>query len=127
MAALGRNELCPCGSGRKFKHCCLRARTEEDSQRIKLRSAEGVLVPALFSYAVQEFGEEFFDEAWDEFFLWNDAPDDVEGCKEFGTTFDPFFVFAFVPESAEDELPAGWPTEAVALHFLRWECATTRE
>jgi hypothetical protein len=27
-------------------------------------------------------------------------------------------VFAFVPESAEDELPAGWPTEAVALHFL---------
>jgi hypothetical protein len=121
MAALGRNELCPCGSGRKFKHCCLRARTEEDSQRIKLRSAEGVLVQALFSYAVQKFGEEFFDEAWDEFFLWNDAPDDVEGSKEFGTTFDPFFVFAFVPESAEDELPAGWPTEAVALHFLHHE------
>jgi len=85
---------------------------------MKLRSAEGVLVPALFSYAVQEFGEEFFDEAWDEFFLWNDVPDDVDGSKEFGTTFDPFFVFAFVPESAEDELPAGWPTEAVALHFL---------
>jgi len=78
-------------------------------------------VPALFSYAVQEFGEEFFDEAWDEFFLWNDAPDDVEGSKEFGTTFDPFFVFAFVPESTEDELPAGWPTEAVALHFLHHE------
>jgi hypothetical protein len=121
MAAPGRNELCPCGSGRKFKHCCLRARTQEDSRRIALRSAEGVLVPALFSYAVQEFGEEFFDEAWDEFFLWNDAPDDVEGSKEFGTTFDPFFVFAFVPESAEDELPAGWPTEAVALHFLHHE------
>jgi hypothetical protein len=31
--------------------------------RLKLQSAEGVLVPALFSYAVQEFGEEFFDEA----------------------------------------------------------------
>jgi hypothetical protein len=88
---------------------------------MKLRSAEGVLVPALFSYAVQEFGEEFFDEAWDEFFLWNDAPDDVEDSKEFGTTFDPFFVFAFVPESAEDELPAGWPTEPVALHFLHHE------
>ncbi|WP_411846248.1 SEC-C metal-binding domain-containing protein [Roseibacillus persicicus] len=21
---LGRNDLCPCGSGRKFKQCCLR-------------------------------------------------------------------------------------------------------
>ena len=21
---VGRNELCPCGSGKKFKHCCLR-------------------------------------------------------------------------------------------------------
>jgi hypothetical protein len=30
---------------------------------MKLRSAEGVLVPALFSYAVQEFGKEFFEEA----------------------------------------------------------------
>jgi hypothetical protein len=121
MAAPGRNEPCPCGSGRKFKHCCLRTKNEEDSQRMKLRSAEGVLVPALFSYAVQEFGEEFFEEAWDEFFLWNDAPDDVEGSQEFGTTFDPFFVFSFVPESAEHELPAGWPTEAVALHFLHHE------
>jgi hypothetical protein len=66
---------------------------------MKLRSAEGVLVPALFSYAAQEFGEEFLEEAWDEFFLWNDAPDDIEASKEFGTTFDPFLVFAFVPES----------------------------
>ena len=23
---VGRNEPCPCGSGRKFKHCCLQRR-----------------------------------------------------------------------------------------------------
>ncbi|MEM9427030.1 MAG: SEC-C metal-binding domain-containing protein [Pseudomonadota bacterium] len=22
---LGRNDLCPCGSGRRFKRCCLRS------------------------------------------------------------------------------------------------------
>jgi hypothetical protein len=57
-----------------------------------VRSAEGVLVPALFSYAVQEFGKERFDEAWDEFFLWNDAPDDVEGSREFGLQFDELCI-----------------------------------
>jgi hypothetical protein len=120
MASPGRNEPCPCGSGRKFKHCCLRAQDEEDGQRVKLRSAEGVLVPALFSYALEEFGKEFFEEAWDEFFLW-EAPEDVEATKEFGTTFDPFFVFAFVPDSVADEVPDEWPAEPVALHFLHHE------
>lgn len=26
MTAIGRNEPCHCGSGKKFKHCCLHAR-----------------------------------------------------------------------------------------------------
>ena len=127
MTSPGRNEPCPCGSGRKFKHCCLRLQDEEDGRRVRLRSAEGVLVPALFAYALDEFGEEFFDEAWDEFFLWNDAPDDAEGSSEFGATFDPFFVFDFVPDATEEPLPAGWPAEAVGLHFLHHEGASAPE
>ena len=45
---------------------------------MKLRSAEGVLVPALFSVRPSEFGKEFVDEAWDEFFLWEASREDVE-------------------------------------------------
>ena len=88
---------------------------------MRLRTAEGVLVPALFAYAADEFGDEFFDEAWEEFFLWDAVPDDIDGSREFGTTFDPFFAFSFVPDAAETELPPGWPTEPVALHFLHQE------
>ena len=69
MASPGRNDPCPCGSGQKFKHCCLRAHDLEDSVRTRLRAAEGVLVPALFAYAAEEFGAEYVGEAWDEFFL----------------------------------------------------------
>ena len=127
MTTVGRNDPCPCGSGRKFKHCCLRVQGVEDNLRVRLRSAEGALVPALFSYATHEFGREFFDEAWDEFFLWNDVPDDIESSKEFGTTFDPFFVFDFVPDAAEDPLPDGWPTEPLALHFLHHEVESAPE
>ena len=126
MTAGGRNDPCPCGSGRKFKHCCLRAQDVEDSLRVRLRSAEGALVPALFSYATREFGREFFDEAWDEFFLWDDVPD-VESSREFGTTFDPFFVFDFVPDDAERPLPDNWPTEPLALHFLHHEVESAPE
>ena len=127
MTTVGRNDPCPCGSGRKFKHCCLRIQDGEDSLRLQLRSAEGALVPALFSYAAQEFGNEFFEEAWDEFFLWTDVPEDFEHSKEFGTTFDPFLVFDFVPDAAEDPLPDGWPTEPLALHFLHQEIESAPE
>lgn len=30
---LGRNDLCPCGSARKFKNCCMRANRYEGSSR----------------------------------------------------------------------------------------------
>ncbi len=30
---LGRNDLCPCGSGRRFKKCCLRGGSYDGSQR----------------------------------------------------------------------------------------------
>jgi hypothetical protein len=121
MSATGRNDPCPCGSGRKFKHCCLRALDAEDAARMRLRTAEGVLIPALFAYAAAEFGDEFFDEAWEEFFLGDAVPDDIKGSREFGTTFDPFFAFSFVPDAVETDLPPGWPTEPVALHFLHHE------
>ncbi len=127
MTTVGRNDPCPCGSGRKFKHCCRHIQDVEDDLRVRLRSAEGALVPALFSYAAQEFGNEFFDEAWDEFFLWTDVPDDVEHSREFGTTFDPFFVFDFVPDGSEQPPPDGWPTEPLALHFLHHEVESAPE
>lgn len=121
MAVPGRNDACPCGSGRKFKHCCLRALDDEATARTRLRTAEGVLVPALFAYAADEFGDEFFVEARDEFFVWDAVPDNIADSREFGTTFDPFFVFSFVPDPVEDDLPAGWPAEPLALHFLHHE------
>lgn len=127
MALPGRNDLCPCGSGRKFKHCCLRVLDPENAARTRLRTAEGVLVPALFAYAADQFGDEFFAEAWEEFFLWDSAPDDAAESREFGTTFDPFFVFSFVPDPAGDDLPAGWPTEPLALHFLHQEVESCPE
>ena len=121
MSSTGRNDPCSCGSGRKFKHCCLRALDADDAARMRLRTAEGMLVPALFTYAADQFGDDFMDEAWEEFFLWDAVPGAFDSSREFGATFDPFFVFSFVPDADEIDLPPGWPTEPVALYFLHQE------
>lgn len=71
MASTGRNDPCPCGSGRTFKHCCLRAREADDASRMRLRTTEGALIPLLFAYAESTFGDEFVSDTWDEFFLWS--------------------------------------------------------
>jgi hypothetical protein len=41
---IGRNDVCPCGSGRKFKHCCIdraekQARARRDAGLIGSRKA----------------------------------------------------------------------------------------
>jgi uncharacterized protein YchJ len=36
MAKTGRNELCPCGSGRKYKRCCQRRTPSTRSSKVLL-------------------------------------------------------------------------------------------
>ena len=47
MARIGRNEKCPCGSGRKFKHCCARTplatrRTPLPEEQLKISLGDAV-------------------------------------------------------------------------------------
>lgn len=53
MAKIGRNERCPCGSGKKYKHCCARnpqvdtrPSTPEEQLRISLMMAVDKIVEA---------------------------------------------------------------------------------
>ena len=70
----GRNDPCPCGSGRKFKHCCLHKADADDQARVNVRRAEGRVIPEVFSDALHRFGKPFFEEAWLEFWL-DETPD----------------------------------------------------
>ena len=36
---VGRNEKCPCGSGRKYKQCCL-GKDEEKARKVRAKEAE---------------------------------------------------------------------------------------
>jgi tetratricopeptide (TPR) repeat protein len=53
MAKIGRNDLCPCGSGKKYKKCCL-AKDEENERQ--------ALVAAAPSHDTTEFCDDCYDE-----------------------------------------------------------------
>jgi hypothetical protein len=40
MDKIGRNDPCPCGSGKKYKKCCLEKDEQEKSEQRKLKAQE---------------------------------------------------------------------------------------
>jgi hypothetical protein len=52
MAKIRRNEKCPCGSGKKFKHCCLRGQQRQDAARVPMDR-----VPELLDWLADFMGQ----------------------------------------------------------------------
>lgn len=120
MVKPGRNDPCPCGSGKKYKKCCLPkdATPIASLNRQKMRRAEGELVPALLRHADKCFGPGAVAEAWGEFSLWSDVPLDPESEPEVETAFIPWFVFNWIPDNTEVDEAEHYPELQVALHYL---------
>jgi hypothetical protein len=108
---IGRNDPCPCGSGKKFKNCCL-SKTAPPSQELyyrRLSEAHDRLVKNLLPLATRTFGGESVHIAMHEFLLW---PEDEEEITETildrtGPLFWPWYLFnwEYDPEDAAVELP----------------------
>ena len=114
----GRNEPCPCGSGRKYKHCCLRTDQSADFRWRQLRAAEERLVPELFELSLDEYGPELMAAALDEFFIWTGVPEEYEEAEEFASFFLPWFVYEFVCDPLDPDRPANRPDQSLASLFL---------
>jgi len=115
----GRNDPCPCGSGRKYKQCCLRAVAEIDVRWRRLREAEGELVPDVLNFALERWGEPYIDAAWA---LFSDGAmplADAPGDREFDATFIPWFLFDFCAGSVtRRSRRRGWPDRPAAQEYL---------
>ena len=71
---VGRNEPCPCGSGKKYKKCCL---AKDQSQRDQLTprlltSCSEEATDALLAHAHHTLGDGFLNDAWREFWAEDD-------------------------------------------------------
>lgn len=113
---VGRNDPCPCGSGRKYKQCCMARNVTpaEDLDYRRLSDVYNKLLDRLVQHARQVFGDMAVPAALRELLLWPDAEEarsDAERVKRFMPLFWPWFVYNWEidPEEPEPEVsgPAG--------------------
>lgn len=105
MTKIGRNSPCPCGSGRKYKTCCLAAANASDFQFRLHRRLSSELIPRLIEFATD--GSEFIEEAWIDFNGTEDVePFDPEDIIN-QLLFMPWFLFNWeleLDEASESEV-----------------------
>ena len=97
MSKIGRNDTCPCGSGKKYKKCCLASANASDFQFRWFRQVHAELVPKLIEFASDELKTPLIEAAWMEF--------DGEGtlgpydpASSMNVLFLPWFLFNWTIE-----------------------------
>ncbi|MDR1208027.1 MAG: SEC-C domain-containing protein [Holosporales bacterium] len=101
---VGRNDLCPCGSGKKYKKCCLIAETIAtqanaiaDARWHRLRQLEGTVVGThLLNYVETDLPPKMIEEAESEFFQCN-CPKEADRNIVRDRIFLPWFFFHWIP------------------------------
>ena len=102
----GRNDPCHCGSGKKYKHCCLaeeqrRSESPEQLAWKRLRRAIDGLPNRLADFAADTYGLDAIEEAWAEFMLWEGGAFDPE--SPIAPLFMSWLYHSWKPDPWEDE------------------------
>ena len=92
----GRNDPCPCGSGKKYKHCCLPGFVPSiDSLWARQHAESERLTGEITRFAFRKFGERIH-EAWQDFNM-RDVPKPLEEAADERQIFMPYFLFQWNP------------------------------
>jgi hypothetical protein len=101
---IGRNDPCPCGSGKKYKQCCLKAASaSDDSPWIQQHDASARLTQEMLNFAGQNYLSNL-DAAWLDF-NQDDFPMSIEEDSEEAQIFVPYFMFDWDPEPRSRRSP----------------------
>jgi hypothetical protein len=122
---IGRNDPCPCGSGKKYKVCCLaKTGVSTDFLYDKLSDAYNRLSDHLLRFAHHQMTEFGLSAAMAEFLLWpEDDQDETEldrRADSHSTVFFPWLLFNWVWDPDDfDERPLIPINMTIAEAFLK--------
>jgi hypothetical protein len=113
----GRNDPCPCGSGKKYKQCCLPGHVPSIDW-LWLRHHEELqrLTQDISRFAAGKLGEQIY-EAWQDFNL-SDEPPPLEELPDEGQIFMPYFWFQWNPAGLSRRRTARAEGGVVAQWYL---------
>lgn len=113
----GRNDPCPCGSGKKYKTCCFTSAEVLDFEWRKLRQLEGIVFDQhLIPYATQALPTDMLQCALFDC-LPDDLPDIVDRELLFNNFFLPWFLFNWIPGD-DFEVKGFNPEMTVAQNYI---------
>ncbi len=122
---IGRNAPCLCGSGKKYKKCCLRKAAAQPQELYyrRLSEAHDRLVERLVAHAERVFGEEAVHVAMHEFLLWPEADDDISEAMldRAGPLFWPWFVFNWEYAEIDAEVELAGPEDRTVAELYAEE------
>src|SRR5690606_34897115 len=124
---IGRNAPCPCGSGKKYKHCCLNAAAkalEASEELLVFRRARRALEgfpPRLLNFADDVYGEIAVHEAWEEFLLGPEDDEEAEfdPMSPFLPVFMPWFFHHWTPDIETEVADRSLDGQSPTAEFLR--------
>jgi hypothetical protein len=100
---IGRNKPCPCGSGKKYKKCCLgKEKVSSDLLYRRLSEAYERLADRLMRFSFQAFGEKALAYALDEFMGWPEEGLSDDDLADHEPLFFPWFLFNWEYEDDPD-------------------------
>ncbi len=92
----GRNDPCPCGSGKKFKRCCLGATGDLMEQAARrVRRVQDEIEPRLVAFGRSTFGPDALDRARREFACGHENLGDAED-----QLFHPWVLYQWTPRGS---------------------------
>jgi hypothetical protein len=97
----GRNDPCPCGSGKKYKHCCLNAASVQaaapaDLPWRRLRALLDGYATKMLRFIAEAYGPLAVHEAWNEFMCDDDLEFDPD--TPLMQLFMPWFFHCWSPD-----------------------------
>jgi len=116
----GRNAPCPCGSGKKYKVCCLpRAQVSTDFLYHKLSAAYDRLATRLYDIATETIGEPGITASLAEFLLWPKDEDRFENeVREHPMLYIPWLLFEWTPNPQDFDGPPPIPLNTTVAEML---------
>lgn len=102
---IGRNDPCPCGSGKKYKRCCLEQQTAAYRVWAQQRDACEQLTQDMLRFAERKLGDQI-DQAWQDFNMTS-LPVPFDAYPGEDQVFIPYFLFQWHPRMSRSGEVAG--------------------